>query len=341
MSKPQKIKNKNGSISYRIFVNYTDDEGNKQRESRSFSSRQMAVDWHERRSGQIEKARLYGDTETPTIKSCIEGYLNKFADGFGRSKNYDLARLITYDIAKLKVSDLTPKAIINHCIERNKEAKPQTVKNDVIWLRTVLKTMSHVDGFAFDVAVFDKAGEVLKAEKLVAKSKARDRRPTKAELWALSRFFYQSRSKLPMLHIMWFAIFSARRLSEITRLEWRDNNPDRLTGMVRDAKHPTDKAGNHLRFKYTASAWKVVLRQPKTHAFIFPYNCKSIGTTFDRACRVLNIDDLHFHDLRHEAVSRLFESGYSIDKVQLFSLHRSWQTLKIYTHLKPEEVELL
>lgn len=53
---------------------------------------------------------------------------------------------------------------------------------------------------------------------------------------------------------------------------------------------------------------------------------------------VLAIDDLHFHDFRHEATSRLFEAGYDIPEVAQFTLHESWATLKRYTHLRPERV---
>ena len=42
---------------------------------------------------------------------------------------------------------------------------------------------------------------------------------------------------------------------------------------------------------------------------IFPYTTDAIGAAFTRACKLLGIDDLHFHDLRHEGVSRLFEAG--------------------------------
>jgi hypothetical protein len=47
---------------------------------------------------------------------------------------------------------------------------------------------------------------------------------------------------------------------------------------------------------------------------------------------------LRFHDLLHEATSRLFERGYSIQKVQQFTLHESWAMLSRYTHLRPEDV---
>jgi integrase len=59
---------------------------------------------------------------------------------------------------------------------------------------------------------------------------------------------------------------------------------------------------------------------------------------FRRACRKLGIKNLRFHDLRHEATSRLFERGYEIHEVQQFTLHTSWQQLVRYTHLRPEQI---
>jgi hypothetical protein len=338
MAKPHKMKNKDGTVSYRIFVNKTVD-GKKIRESKSFSTRQLAIDWAEKRSKEIERAAIHGEMSNDRIGNVIDRYQAQFSHNYGRSKNYDINRLIKYPIANLQVSKLTAKVIIAHCVERNKEAQPQTVNNDVVWLRTILHTMAAVEGFDYDDAVFERAREVLIKEKLISRSKERTRRPTRTELWKLSRYFYRRRSRIPMLKIMWFAIYSARRLSEITRIEWDDNNEERLTGMVRDAKHPREKKGNHKRFKYTESAWKIVCRQPRTCSLIFPYNPKTIGAYFQDACAMLGIYDLHFHDLRHEATSRLFEAGYSIERVQLFTLHDDWKTLARYTHLRAEDID--
>ena len=138
--------------------------------------------------------------------------------------------------------------------------------------------------------------------------------------------------------IMDFAIASARRESEICRLEWRDNDRAARTGMVRDAKHPTGKDGNHRRFKYTPEGWAIVTAQSRANEYIFPYDPKSIGAAFTRACKLLGIQDLRFHDLRHEATSRLFERGYQIHEVAQFTLHESWNELKRYTNLKPENL---
>lgn len=72
---------------------------------------------------------------------------------------------------------------------------------------------------------------------------------------------------------------------------------------------------------------------------VFPYNPKSVGANFTRACQLRGLEDLRFHDLRHEATSRLFECGSDIPEVAHFTLHESWTTLKRYTHLRPEHVE--
>jgi hypothetical protein len=114
-----------------------------------------------------------------------------------------------------------------------------------------------------------------------------------------------------------------------------------LSGVVRDAKHPRAKKGNHRRFKFTLEAWEIVRRQSRNSQYIFPYNAKSVGEAFARACRVLGITDLRFHDLRHEATSQLFERGYEIHEVAQFTLHESWNELKRYTHLQPQHVREL
>ncbi len=61
---------------------------------------------------------------------------------------------------------------------------------------------------------------------------------------------------------------------------------------------------------------------------------------WDRIVERANIKDLHFHDLRHEAVSRFFERGLSLPEVALISGHRDFRMLFRYTHLKAEDIAL-
>ena len=132
-----------------------------------------------------------------------------------------------------------------------------------------------------------------------------------------------------MREIMWFAIYSARRQAEICRLDPADDQ--NMTGLVRDLKHPDGAKGNHRRFKYTERGWAIWQKYGP-----FPYNSKSVGAAFTRACKVLGIEDLRFHDLRREATTRLFESGLTIPEVATYTLHESWNELKRYTNLIEE-----
>ena len=50
------------------------------------------------------------------------------------------------------------------------------------------------------------------------------------------------------------------------------------------------------------------------------------------------IEDLHFHDLRHEAISRFFEIGISIPEVALISGRKDYRMLARYTHLRAEDL---
>lgn len=92
--------------------------------------------------------------------------------------------------------------------------------------------------------------------------------------------------------------------------------------------------------KLTDDALQIILRQPRTGELIFPYKTDAISSSFTRSCAILGIKDLHFHDLRHEATSRLFEAGYQIHEVAQFTLHESWTELKRYTQLRPEKLAL-
>ena len=66
-----------------------------------------------------------------------------------------------------------------------------------------------------------------------------------------------------------------------------------------------------------------------------PYNFKKSWNGIKKS---LGLADLHFHDLRHEAVSRLVEGGLSDQEVSAISGHKSMQMLKRYTHLRAEDL---
>ena len=340
---------KDGSLAYLSEVRIKRDGEVVHRESRTFDQRGQAVAWAENREKQLARKRPASKRPLRVKRVTLRNVLRKYREEIsevrpmGRSKTSHIRFLEKCRIAKMTACEIRSSDIIAHVRSRRQSgAGPSTANNDVVWLRVILRYARAAWDLPFDLSAIDNANEVLKAEKLIAKAKSRRRRPTIAELDALTEFFERRdsrRSNMPMKDIMWFAIHSARRQGEITSLLFRDNDEELQTGVVRDLKHPTER-DQIRRFKYTPEAWEIVCRQEHDGDRVFPYEPRSVGSAFRQACKILEIQDLHFHDLRHEATSRLFEAGYSIVEVQQFTLHDSWGTLSRYTHLRPEMVTI-
>jgi integrase len=338
-------KQANGSTRYTAIVRIRRGTTVLHQESRTFTHRTAALSWAKHREVALEDpaALTRHRHGAPTLAELIHWYIETFEtiSRWQRSKQTHLEFLERHSLGKLEALTLTSADLIRHVqLRRADGAGPATVLNDLIWIGVVLRAAKSVKELPVRPEIVQQARTACRELRLVGKPRRRTRRPTTEELKRLREHFKSRdrRATIPMQAIMDFAIASARRESEICRLEWRDNDKATRTGMVRDAKHPTAKDGNHRRFKYTPEAWALVSAQPQTSEYIFPYDPKSIGTAFTRACKLLGIQDLCFHDLRHEATSRLFERGYQIHEVAQFTLHDSWNELKRYTNLKPENL---
>lgn len=173
---------------------------------------------------------------------------------------------------------------------------------------------------------------------LISKSKERNRRPTLEELDKLIEFYFEMKARgnntISMAKLIAFALFSTRRQDEICRNRWEDLDESRQAVLVRDMKNPGQKIGNDVWCHLPDEAWAIQHSMPKVEREIFPYNSKSLSASFTRACPMLGIEDLHFHDLRHEGVSWLFEMDWDIPRVSSVSGHRDWNSLRRYTHLR-------
>jgi integrase len=331
---------RNGSIAYKAEVRKMRN-GQKYQRTRTFDKLAHAKAWEAKELSEASQADnlVALSHRGVTVGKLIADYQEDYGQGFGRTKKADIQALAKADLAALPAMALTSGQLIDHVRSRRLTVAASTALNDLIWLRAVWRFARTAKGIPVDFTPLDDALAFCRSERLVAKSRRRERRPTAAELKHLTSHFAAKRGEVPMVDILWFAVHSARREAEICALLWSDNHDGEMTGLVRDAKHPREKEGNHRRFKYTPEGWEIVQRQPSgREGRIFPFNPKTVGAYFTDACHVLEIEDLRFHDLRHEATSRLFELGYSIVEVQQFTLHEDWNTLKLYTHLRPGAV---
>ncbi|WP_306424539.1 site-specific integrase [Methylobacterium oxalidis] len=73
-------------------------------------------------------------------------------------------------------------------------------------------------------------------------------------------------------------------------------------------------------------------------ATVFTAAPNAVRLAWERLTRRVGLQDLHLHDLRHEAVSRLFEKGLNVAEVASISGHRELRMLARYTHLRAADL---
>jgi integrase len=310
-------------------------------ESQTFDRRQAATAWAERREGELRRPGAVGRrADDPKLADVIDRYVAESKKAIGRTKAQVLRTIKTRDIAELRCSEITSADLISFA--QALQVLPQTRANYLSQLAAIFAVARPMWGYPLDQRAMADAFAVARRMGIVAKSAQRNRRPTIEELDRLMDYFGAIKRRrpntLPMWHIIPFALFSARRQEEIIRIRWIDYQPayngQSARVMVRDMKNPGDKAGNNVWCNLPPEAAAIIKAMPRHGELIFPFSTDAISTAFTRACQYLRINDLHFHDLRHEGVSRLFEMGRTIPEVQIVSGHRSWGSLQRYAHLR-------
>jgi integrase len=335
-----------GSTGYTAQVVIKKDGAVVHREAKTFDRRQAANAWMARREeelskpGAIERAKQ-ADND-PRLADVIDKYIAQSERAIGRTKAQVLRSIKTYDIAHLRCSQIASADLV--AFAQSIPAGAATRQNYLSHLSAIFAIARPAWGYPLDHQMIKDTLAVTKRLGITAKGKNRERRPTLDELDRLMAHFADVKAKrpasAPMTKIIAFAIFSTRRQEEIVTIRWDDYQGDRV--LVRDMKHPGDKIGNHTWCELTPEASAIIESLPKVGERIFPYTTDAISAAFTRACHVLgiNTDDmpddqrLHFHDLRHDGVSRLFEMGRTIPQAACVSGHRSWASLKRYSHIR-------
>lgn len=310
------------------------------REAQTFDRKQAADAWLKRREtelsepGAIERAKSSGKT----LADAIDRYIAESKKAIGKTKTQVLSSIKENDVANMNCEDIRSDHIVEYANELFAGGRqPSTVGNYMSHLSSIFAVAKPAWGYRLDASQMNDAQIVLRKLEVISKSNSRNRRPTLNELDAIMRHFVDRSERDPkaalMHRVVPYAIFSTRRQEEITRQEMSDVDLEHKRLLVRDMKHPGKKVGNDTWCELPDEALRIV-KAMGNKGRIFPYTTDAIGAAFTRACKLLGIEDLHFHDLRHDGISRLFEMGKTIPQVASVSGHRSWQSLQRYTHLK-------
>ena len=305
-------------------------------ETETFDREQAAKAWMKKRETELAKPGALDKVEDPFLADVIDQYNLEKIKEHGKTKTQVLRSIKAAPLARKRCSQITSPDLVEFA--KSIAATPQTRGNYMAHLTSVFTVARPAWGYPLDPQAINDARVVLRKLGLIARSRERFRRPTLDELNRLMTYYeavgVKRKDSIPMTRIILFAIFSTRRQEEITRVVMEDLDRANMELIVRDMKNPGEKQGNDVRTTLTPEALRLIDLQAKTKGRIWGSNPDSISTSFTRACSFLGIDDLHFHDLRHDGISRLFELGWNIPQVASVSGHRSWQSLKRYTHIR-------
>lgn len=327
---------KDGSMGYTALVRIKRDGKVVHSESETFDREQAAKLWMGKREAELAKPGALDKGPDPLLSDVIDQYNREKLKTHGKTKAQVLNTIKADEIAKMRCSQIGSPELV--AFAKRLDVQPQTRGNYISHLASIFTVARPAWGYPLDAQAMADARVVLTKLGLTARSKERSRRPTLDELGELMAHYEVVETKrpssLPMRRLILFAIFSTRRQEEICRVVGQDLDRQALQLVVRDMKNPGETIGNDVRTTLTPEALQLIDTQPATTGCIWPYNAESVSTSFTRACAMLEIDDLHFHDLRHEGISRLFELGWTIPQVAKVSGHRTWSSLKRYEHIQ-------
>ena len=320
--------------------------------SETFRRHRDAEEWAldvERRIDRGETPKAHSRGSPTTFGHLIDIHVTDMAE-VGKAPRRSKAavmKALKADLGRVRLKDLTRERLIEFGKARARNgAGPVTLSIDLGYVRTVIVHAAAVHGVEMSVESVTLARAALKRLGLIGKGRERDRRPSASELERICAAAEANPLQvIPLARLVRFAVATAMRQEEICSIEWADLDREGRTMLVRDRKDPRCKSGNDQKVPLLdATGFDALALLDEQRAAtvsrgrIFPYNSRSVGTAFRRICRALKIIDLHFHDLRHEGTSRMFEAGLDIPRVSLVTGHKDWKMLRRYTNLSPSDL---
>ncbi len=304
-------------------------------QTKSFLLKSDAQEWARYIEQQVDRRSLPYDPrklDTITLRQLLEKYRDEVIPR-KRCTDRETNLLNAFLSRSRKLADMPLSGIgaSHFCIYRDqrlKVVKPATVCRE-------LGLIQHAYDMAakeWDYPIQD--NPISKVKKPEIRNR-RERRISFGELKSLLKALNACHSPQMRLLVL-FAIATGMRRGEILVAEWKHVNLD-----TRILHIPVTKTGHPRTIPLTRRAIRVLHELGEvvgTGRHIFTITEDAFRMAWKRVIKRAEISDLHFHDLRHEAISRFFERGLSVPEVALISGHRDYRMLFRYTHLKAEDV---
>jgi len=299
--------------------------------AKSFPSKQDAERWARDLEAQLDRAGALPDTrlaERTTLAEILTRYRDEITPKkrSSISERARLAGILRRPICHRTLTVLSTADLSAYRDERLLEIAPATVIRE-------LNTISH----AIDTARRDWGIHLVQNPcKLVRRPsppRGRTRRLIGDEEQRLLAAVDAGRVAY-MRPLIILAIETGMRRGELLGLEWKHINLD-----TRVAHLPLTKNGESRDVPLSTPAVETLKSlQAGKDGRVFAVAPNAVRLAWERLVRRAGLADLHLHDLRHEAVSRLFERGFNVVEVSSISGHKELRMLQRYTHLRAADL---
>lgn len=322
--------------------------------SKIFRTKRNAEDWARRAEDEMVRG-IYiqrSNAERMTIKAAIERYLKEVTPTKSLSTQRTevrRAKILIEHLGRYSMASLTPDVIAKYRDKRlegdpDKCGKRQPRSNNTV--RIELALLGHLFTVALKEWGLGLVYNPVLSIRRPSPGAGRDRRLTPDEEHRLLEAVDAHSN--PMLGwIVRLALETGMRVSEILGITRRQLDLSRRVVRLTHTKNASSRTVplTHEAVRVLQAALDNPIRPIDTDLVFFgepghddkrrPYQFNPVWLKIKK---LVDMADLHFHDLRHEAVSRLVEAGLSDQEVAAISGHKSMQMLKRYTHLRAEEL---
>ncbi len=302
---------------------------------KTFDKKAQAQTWARQVETEMDRGiwQDRGEAERTTVNDLLDRYAREILP----TKRGDAGKVMPHIRAlKAGLGEKSLAALSARDVAEYRDArlstglKTQTARHDLALLSRAIKQGMMEWGIALP------AGNPVLNVRMPAPSKPRDRRLASGEEERMLAALADCENPY-MRPLMLFALETAARLGELLDLRWENIDFSRKTAVFYDTKNGDDRTA-----PLSSAAIAVLHSLPRDLAGrAFPISESAVEQGWRRARKRAAIEDLHFHDLRHEATSRLFEKGLNPMQVAAITGHKTLQMLKRYTHLRAEDLAKL
>lgn len=286
----------------------------------------------------LETRAKRSDVKAATLATVLDRYKKEISSKkkSAESEAHKIGRIQRSSLAKKSLYRITPEDVIAFlnglCREQPGPMSGAPLSEST--KRKLAALLSHVFTVARKRWRMDVKNPVMEIE-LPRAGRSRNRRLEDGEEARLLAELAKARRAAVVVPLVRLATETAMRQGELLALTWSDVKiiGDHGTALLHETKN-----GEGRIVPLTATACEILgsMPRPLKGGPVFPIKTSELRAAWENACERARIEGLRFHDLRHEATSRLFELG--LDRVEAASItgHRTLAMLRDYTHLRAE-----